>query len=138
MITHEQKEKIREMRLDGMGYGKISEQIGISVNTVKAFCRRNNLNGVGIKLAERLNPQKFTLCLNCGAQLVQKEHRKRKLFCSDACRRKWWNAHPELVKRKAYYHITCTHCGKEFIAYGNNKRKYCCHECYIADRFGES
>ena len=30
----------------------------------------------------------------------------------------------------------CEKCGKKFISYGNKDRKYCCHECYIEDRFG--
>lgn len=31
--------------------------------------------------------------------------------------------------------FTCAECGKPFTAYGNSKRKYCCHTCYIAARF---
>lgn len=31
--------------------------------------------------------------------------------------------------------IRCPHCGKEFHIYGDKRRKYCSHECYIADRF---
>ena len=42
----------------------------------------------------------------------------------------------DMVKRKAIYEYTCTTCGSAFTAYGNIHRKYCCHECYIADRFG--
>lgn len=56
-------------------------------------------------------------------------------FCSDNCRTAWWNAHPEKVNRRAVYHFTCAHCGKPFTAYGNAKRKYCSHACYIADRY---
>jgi len=41
-----------------------------------------------------------------------------------------------MVKRKAIYEYTCPTCGSAFTAYGNSHRKYCCHECYIADRFG--
>ena len=44
-------------------------------------------------------------------------------------------AHPEAVKQKAVYTFTCQECGKEFTAYGNAKRKYCSHSCYIAARF---
>ena len=42
----------------------------------------------------------------------------------------------DLVNRKANYECTCEKCGKKFISYGNKDRKYCCHECYIEDRFG--
>ena len=27
---------------------------------------------------------------------------------------------------------------RKLLAYGNSKRKYCCHECYIQDRFRTS
>ncbi len=30
----------------------------------------------------------------------------------------------------------CPRCGSTFRAYRNRNRKYCSHECYIADRFG--
>ena len=29
----------------------------------------------------------------------------------------------------------CRECGKPFTAYGNSRRKYCSHECYIRNRF---
>lgn len=51
-------------------------------------------------------------------------------------RQSWWNAHPELVNRKAVYEFTCAYCGKRFSAYGNAHRKYCCHDCYIEGRYG--
>lgn len=31
--------------------------------------------------------------------------------------------------------FVCPSCGREFTAYGNAGRKYCCHPCYIAARF---
>lgn len=62
--------------------------------------------------------------------------RKRKRFCCDDCRNKWWNAHLELVKRKAVYTYTCPACGKKFTVYGNSHRKFCSLACYIAYRFG--
>lgn len=30
----------------------------------------------------------------------------------------------------------CKNCGKEFASAKTAHRKYCCHKCYIADRFG--
>ena len=35
----------------------------------------------------------------------------------------------------ATYKYTCPYCGKKFTPYGNKKRKYCSHNCYIKDRF---
>jgi len=42
-MNQQQKEKIIKMRRDGLSYSKISTALGISENTVKSFCRRNNL-----------------------------------------------------------------------------------------------
>ena len=76
-------------------------------------------------------------CQNCGAAIVQKTKCKQKKFCCDKCRNQWWNQHLDQVKRKAYYNIVCQHCGKVTTVYGDSRKKYCSHECYIADRFGK-
>ena len=44
-MTVEEKAKMGELRRAGMGYLKISQTLGINQNTVKTFCRRNNLAG---------------------------------------------------------------------------------------------
>ena len=125
-MTDEQKQKLILLRRSGDGYGQIATALGISINTVKSFCRRHGL------AAE----VKGSVCEQCGKAVSQNPGRKRKRFCCDACRNKWWNSHLELVKRKAVYTFTCPGCGKEFSIYGNSHRKFCCHECYIAYRFG--
>lgn len=129
-MTDAEKEKIRFWRMEGFGYGTIADRLGLSENTVKSFCRRNHLTGVASK-------KPLTVCRHCGQPLIQCPKRKGRKFCSEACRRAWWKAHPELVDRKAFYLMTCAHCGKEFKSYGNRTRKYCSHACYIAARFGE-
>ena len=45
--------------------------------------------------------------------------------------------HPDAIRQspEAQYHLQCVYCGKEFIVYGNANRRYCCHNCYIRDRF---
>ena len=42
----------------------------------------------------------------------------------------------EMVNKKAYYTIKCEGCGKEFISYADNTRKYCSRECYFKTRAG--
>ena len=81
-------------------------------------------------------PTGITECDNCGVAIQQNAGRKPQRFCCSECRNQWWNEHPDQVNRKAYYEITCRHCGKIITVYGNKHRKYCSHECYIADRFG--
>ena len=73
-------------------------------------------------------------CRSCGKAIENVPKRKPRQFCSDACRMKWWNAHPDEVKRKAYYTFTCPHCGRQFESYGNDHRKYCSRGCSAAGR----
>ena len=126
-MTEEQKAAIQDLRSKGEGYKKIAQTLEVSENTVKSFCRRTP--------KPEPTPE-GDICECCGKPIEQTAGRKRKRFCSDACRRKWWNSHLHLVQRKAVYRLRCRHCGREFEIYGNSHRKYCCHACYIAERFG--
>jgi len=134
-MTNEQREDIRRMREEGVSYGKIAETLNLSLNTVKSFCKRK---GMGGKVALEI-PQVDDVavsCKCCGISVIQNPGRKQKMFCSDRCRNKWWNEHLDQVDRRANYEYVCPNCKKPFTAYGNSKRKYCSHSCYIADRFG--
>ncbi len=137
-MTNGEKMQIKELRQKGVGYTRISKILGISVNTVRSYCRRNGLMEEDIKIDRSptsIDP-KLHYCKYCGVPVEQNPGRKEKLFCSDKCRMKWWNSHPEKVDRKAMYEFTCQYCGKSFTAYGNSKRKYCCTSCFQVDRKG--
>jgi endogenous inhibitor of DNA gyrase (YacG/DUF329 family) len=133
-MTTLQKQQIKYMRGKGDSYAVIAAELGISENTVKSFCRRNNL-GAGVKIEPPAQTTEF--CETCGNPLIHTTGSKRKRFCSDKCRLLWWNDHPECINRKAVYNFTCSHCNAEFSTYGNKERKYCSHACYTADRFGK-
>lgn len=45
-MTNQEKARIIEMRSNGEGYNAIAETLKLSINTVKTFCRRNNLTGM--------------------------------------------------------------------------------------------
>ena len=134
-MTNEQRSIITDMRHQGCGYAAIAGAVGLSKDSVKAYCRSHGLAGVK---AETINPAEIVTdnCLNCGTRLTHVPGAKRKKFCCADCRQTWWNAHPEQVKRKAIYRYTCPACGKPFTAYGNDHRKYCSRACYAAARFG--
>ena len=85
---------------------------------------------------KQLEPVLIGKCQNCDKEIWQAPHLKPRKFCCDKCRNLWWNSHLDQVKRKAIYKYVCPQCGAEFEAYGNRRRKYCSHECYIKDRFG--
>ena len=134
-MTESRKAKIIKLRAAGKGYRVIASTLGIPVNTVKSFCIRNHINAETAPGLAASLPTETSLCDNCGKEIQQMPKRKKKRFCSDKCRNRWWNSHLSLVKRKANYTFVCQHCGKEFSVYGDRRRKYCSHECYIAARF---
>lgn len=76
-MTDDEKRQITVLRRDGLGYGKIAQQTGVSMNTVKSFCRRNNLT---------FSTDGKSVCECCGKSIVQVAGRKQKRFCSDQCR----------------------------------------------------
>jgi endogenous inhibitor of DNA gyrase (YacG/DUF329 family) len=138
-MTEEQKLQIAKLRANGYGYLRVAQVLGVSENTVKSFCRRNNLTGKAtVEASKKQIPADDGkhLCMCCGLSVEQNPGRKEKKFCSDKCRMKWWNKNLDKVKHKAVYEYICPHCGKSFTVYGNSYRKYCSHECYVAARFG--
>lgn len=135
-MNAQQKTEIASLRSQGFGYAKIAQALGLSKNTIKSYCRRNNIGtGAATETAEPLETG-TSFCECCGKEIQQVFGHKTKRFCSDACRNKWWNSHLDLVKRKAVYKYKCHGCGRAFEVYGNSHRKYCSHECYINHRFG--
>ena len=127
-MDHSKKEEIKQLRKNGLGYKRISVITGVSLNTVKSYCRRQNVD-------KEVSTNKDT-CLLCQTSLIQTKGKKPKKFCNDKCRMKWWNTHLNKVNRKAYTTHECLNCKKEFQSYANKVRKYCSHECYVAHRFG--
>ena len=72
-MTADEKEKVRLMRYEGASYSKIASNLGISLNTIKSFCQRNQLLISGIERKE-----KFDHCKQCGKKLLQKSKKKPK------------------------------------------------------------
>lgn len=122
-MTLEEKNKIYQLKKEGYGYKKIANELGLSVSSVQSFLKRNPMD---IDL--------LGTCKRCGMTIQSIKGKKKKQFCSDRCRWDWWNSHIKEVNKKAFYTLTCKHCGKEFTAYGNQKRVYCCHDCYVKDK----
>jgi len=118
-MTKDEKDQILALRREGRGYRAISGLLGIPTSTVSSFCKSHD-------------DGETEVCPQCGAKITQNPHRKRKKFCSDKCRMLWWNSHLDQVNRQAYYKATCIHCGKEFVSYGNDHRKFCSRSCVSA------
>ena len=121
-MNNEQKQTIRDLRFRGNTYAQIAKSTGLSTNTVKSFCHRNNVSK--------------SLCKNCGKPLESTVRYKPKTFCSDRCRGAWWKANRDKMHRNAIYNFICAYCGCSFESYGNRTRKFCSRDCYIAHRYG--
>ena len=120
-MTEEQKRKVSDLRRAGMGYTETARLAGVSRDAVRSFCRRNGLAGQAAQ---------------DGQEDAQTAGVKRRAFCSRECREKWWHGHPEQIRQRAVYSFICAGCGKQFDVYGDSRRKYCSHGCYIKARFG--
>jgi len=130
-MTEYQREEIQRFRLSGKSYTQISDMLKISRNTVKSVCKRYDFQPAADPTA--LLDQEH--CRNCGTRIVQEEGHKHRDFCSTACRRAWWKAHRTFGTKKTAIQVLCASCGSIFEDYTRNHRKYCCHSCYIQDRF---
>lgn len=127
LMTGTQKDLILAMRQQGMTYAGIAGELGLSPNTVKSICRRSDV---------KIQPPEETadgVCKNCGAPLPPNAGGRKRVFCGDPCRYAWWNR----KRRVRLYRLRCLGCGRQFISYGNRKRKFCGRECYIRSRYGE-
>ena len=131
-MTDQQKRQIIGMRLRGDSHAAIADALGISRNTVKSFCLRN-LHPEPLEV--QAAPALTGTCAQCGSSFtICPGHRQRR-FCSDHCRMVWWNTHRNLLKSNAKVEHTCVCCGKHFMGYERQRRKFCSHACYIAYRY---
>ena len=90
-MTSAEKKIIDQYRRQGMGSTEIAEKLGLSVNTVKSYCRRNAMETPRASV----DAAPSGLCKQCGALISGKQDKRGKQFCSDRCRRKYWNEHQE-------------------------------------------
>jgi hypothetical protein len=88
------------LRGKGESYTAIAAAIGASENTVKSYCRRNGLGSDAVAQRKRAVDK---ACGYCGEPLHHTPGAKKKRFCSDWYRMKWWAKHPEAVQKKAIY-----------------------------------
>lgn len=120
-MTTEEKNKILNLRANGCGYKKISSITGISICSIRNIVNKQKCDNA-------------VYCKFCGKQIKQTPHKKKKEFCNDECRMKWWSAHRNLLNFKDLRTSTCACCGKSFQHHGKRERKYCCRECFLAGR----
>lgn len=120
------KRKILELKQMGYGYKKIAKELNLSLSVVRYACSQ-------VSDDDLLSGS----CEHCGLKIKSIKGKKKKRFCSDKCRWKWWNQHHDELKKRAYYTHTCKYCNKEFTIYAVKERNYCSHECYIKSKISK-
>lgn len=133
-MTEEQKKQIRRFRDAGMGYKRISAALDIPVGTIKSFCRRNEAEPPEITGHDAAEQSEGTggkpVCPRCGKPVVCIPGRKKRVFCSEACRVAYWRTQARPDGERAL----CTGCGQPLQGH-DRRRKFCSHACYIHSRF---
>ncbi len=141
-MTSTEKTRIVELRAQGLGYKRIAALMGLPVSTVQSHCRRTNMTASTERDRDRSTPVPCVIvaaskadgepaCKHCGAPLSQPVHGKRRQFCSDTCRQKYWYQH-RADASTASTHI-CPACGQTFVT--SRPQTYCSHDCYVRARF---
>ena len=125
-MTSVQHQQIESLRASGQSYAQIARILGIPVSTIKSFYSRRSPAAITM--------QKH-VCKQCGAPIKQKNKSNPRLFCCDKCRA-LWRYHNIVKSSRAKYPMICPACGVSFLAVSKTQ-KYCCHACYINDRFGK-
>ncbi len=128
-MTRGEKLLIAQYRAQGMGYTAIAGALGLPKNTVKSFCQRSGLGKNATLPVEYVSEH---ICRQCGEVLQQETHHRKRRFCSDVCRLRWWHAHRD-HGRNAKRRV-CPACQREFTT--DRRQTYCSHACYIRARFG--
>lgn len=150
-MTEIQKQQIIALRTKGLVFAEIANQMNLSINSVKSYCRRNEIvpdatasivsepehidEATAGSLPESACESRST-CKLCGETLVNTPGHRQKTFCSAFCQRKYWRGHRGLMRHPSFITTTCPNCGQTFSDYAGHKRKYCSHACYISHRYG--
>ena len=90
-MTDVQKELIRAMRLQGIGYRAIARSLHLRLNKVELYCKTHGLAGDGW-LVRKNYPVwcgNNDRCPVCGKKLEQSGRGRKKKFCSGKCRTAW-------------------------------------------------
>lgn len=75
-MTADEKERIKELRLKGMGYKGIANLLGLTRDSVRGFCKRNGLDGDSCVVAFNVEEKvKRNLLCACCEKLLSKRNK---------------------------------------------------------------
>ena len=116
-MTNQEKIRILKLRDIGLSYKEISVELNIPQSTISTFCIKN----------------KSTLgcCALCKNAFINNIRGRRRKYCCDECRRKWWKSHNEYGHPRINLESTCKCCGKTFISHRSRGASFCSRTCYL-------
>lgn len=114
MSQQAKKEQILKLRNNGLSFGEIAKELGISRSSVASICKRSK-------------ERQIERCKNCGVVIKQTLGHRRRIYCSARCRKKWWknNDGNHYINNK----VICLSCGRKFIYHETKIRRYCSLAC---------
>ena len=118
-MTDQEKNRISELRSQGKTYPEIAAETGIGLSAIKMHFKR-------LKPAEAI-----LKCPQCKKPLRDTVSKKKR-FCSDHCRFKWWASHLDQFSNSDSHQYCCKVCGRVFFAC--KPAKYCSRDCYYQSR----
>lgn len=114
-----EKNRVSALRDQGMTYQEISSETGIGLSAIKMHFKR-------------MKPKiSVPTCLQCKKPLGETISKKKK-FCSDRCRCRWWVSHLDQFSNSDSHRYCCKVCGRTFFAC--KPAKYCSRDCYYHSR----
>ena len=116
-MTNEQKERVRTLQAEGMGYSKIAGMLGLSPNTIKAYLYRKK------------EKKTCAVCAVCGKPMA--DRRPNQKFCSPVCKNRWWAAQRRI---NPPYASVCAECGSEMRLRYPGEHTYCSKSCALKAR----
>ena len=66
------KQKVAELRRQGLGFSEIARRMNLPRNTIKSYCNRNKITA---ELSKNTNR-----CRGCGKPLIQIDGRKKRVY----------------------------------------------------------
>lgn len=97
-MTDIQKEQVRAMRMQGIGYRVIAKSLGLKINQVQLFCKAHGLAG-NAEIARMNYPlwcSRNGRCPVCGTKIKPPRTGRNKTFCSGRCRTKAYRMRKEI------------------------------------------
>ena len=99
------------LRTNGMSYRKIADYTRLPYEKIRYQCRKLDCDKAPVDEEMPSKIENREVCSYCGKPITQNEHcrGRKKRFCCEECRRKYWKIHRDAQKQKrtAIYTKVC-------------------------------